>query len=123
MRHTYASLQLAASANIKYLSQQMGHASVQITLDRYSHLLQDSHPAQAARLSGLVFDTPSTEHQVVATAVAAGAIETKGSLENQMENQGVNRGISAATILQPEQPGTPPKMVEERITPLLKCGV
>ncbi len=58
LRHTYASLQLAAGANIKYLSQQMGHASVQITLDRYSHLLQDSHPAQAAKLSALVFDSP-----------------------------------------------------------------
>ena len=34
---------------------QMGHAKVQITLDRYSHLLQDSHPAQAAKLSSLVF--------------------------------------------------------------------
>ncbi|HWT78216.1 MAG TPA: site-specific integrase, partial [Candidatus Methylomirabilis sp.] len=56
--HTYASLQLAAGANIKYLSQQMGHASVQITLDRYSHLMRDSHPAQAARLSSLVFDAP-----------------------------------------------------------------
>lgn len=58
LRHTYASLQLAAGANIKYLSTQMGHASVQITLDRYSHLLRDSHPAQAARLSALVFEAP-----------------------------------------------------------------
>jgi integrase len=58
LRHTYASLQLAAGANIKYLSQQMGHASVQITLDRYSHLMKDSHPAQAARLSALVFEAP-----------------------------------------------------------------
>ena len=60
LRHTYASLQLAAGANIKYLSQQMGHASVQITLDRYSHLLKDSHPAQAARLSSLVFEGPTS---------------------------------------------------------------
>jgi hypothetical protein len=29
-------------------SQQIGHASVQTTPDRYSRLLQDSHPAQAA---------------------------------------------------------------------------
>jgi integrase len=60
LRHPYASLQLAAGANIKYLSIQMGHASVQITLDRYSHLLQDSHPAQAAKLPGLVFDQGAT---------------------------------------------------------------
>ena len=58
LRHTYASLQLAAEANIKYLSQQLGHADVGITLNRYSHLLQDSHPAQAAKLSNLVFARP-----------------------------------------------------------------
>ena len=58
LRHTFASLQLAAEANIKYLSQQLGHADVGITLNRYSHLLQDSHPAQAAKLSSLVFARP-----------------------------------------------------------------
>jgi len=41
-----------------FLSLQMGHAGVEITLNRYSHLLQDSHPAQAARLSDLVFARP-----------------------------------------------------------------
>ncbi len=65
LRHTYASLQLAAGANIKYLSQQMGHASAQITLDRYSHLMKDSHPAQAARLSSLVFDAPTRANVVL----------------------------------------------------------
>ena len=57
LRHTYASLQLESGANIKYLSERMGHSWVQITLDRYAHLLKSSHPAQAARLSALVFDT------------------------------------------------------------------
>jgi len=64
-----------AGANIKYLSQQMGHASVQITLDRYSHLLRDSHPAQAAKLDSLVFD------------------------------QGVKTEPDSATILQPSRSG------------------
>lgn len=38
-RHTYASLMIAAGVNIKTISECMGHASVQITLDRYGHLL------------------------------------------------------------------------------------
>ncbi len=74
LRHTYASLQLAAGANIKYLSQQMGHASVQITLDRYSHLLQDSHPAQAVKLSALVFESTGS-----AKVVGEGVTTEKGT--------------------------------------------
>ncbi len=92
LRHTYASLQLAAGANIKYLSQQMGHASVQITLDRYSHLLRDSHPAQAARLSSLVFD------------------------------QGGETGPDSATVLQPGQHGIPRNTEQEGIKPSMKVA-
>ena len=39
-RHTYASLMIAAGVNAKGpLSTYMGHASIQITLDRYGHLM------------------------------------------------------------------------------------
>jgi integrase len=62
LRHTYASLQLAAGAKLKYLSLQMGHASIDITVDRYGHLLEDTNPEQAARLARLVFDTKSAKN-------------------------------------------------------------
>ena len=38
-RHTYASLMIAAGVNAKSLSEFMGHSSIQITLDRYGHLM------------------------------------------------------------------------------------
>jgi hypothetical protein len=81
LRHTYASLQLESGANIKYLSMQMGHASVQITLDRYSHLLQDRHPAQAAKLSSLVFDRAEQADgcKPVAANVADGSTDAGGN--------------------------------------------
>lgn len=41
LRHTNASLRIMAGQNIKYLSTQMGHASIQITMDRYGHLFND----------------------------------------------------------------------------------
>jgi integrase len=63
LRHTFASVQLAAGANIKYLSLQMGHSDVGITLNRYSHLMQDSHPAQVAKLSDLVFAQRSRQRR------------------------------------------------------------
>jgi hypothetical protein len=48
-RHTYASLNLAAGVNIHALSNNMGHSSIRITLDRYGHLLPGSHEAVAAQ--------------------------------------------------------------------------
>jgi len=39
LRHTFASLLINQGANIKFIQNQMGHASAQITLDRYGHLM------------------------------------------------------------------------------------
>jgi integrase len=49
LRHTYATLALQAGVNIKTVSQRLGHASVQITWDTYSHVLPDDDE-QAAQL-------------------------------------------------------------------------
>ena len=42
LRHTSASLMLAAEVGIKHVQAQLGHASAQVTLDVYSHLMPDS---------------------------------------------------------------------------------
>jgi integrase len=39
LRHSYASIMVAASVSVKAISQSMGHASIGITLDIYAHLL------------------------------------------------------------------------------------
>ena len=39
LRHTYTSLLIAQGENIKFIQSQLGHASIQTTLDRYGHLL------------------------------------------------------------------------------------
>jgi integrase len=39
LRHSYASLLIAQGAHPKLISEQLGHPSVQITLDRYGHLM------------------------------------------------------------------------------------
>jgi hypothetical protein len=43
LRHTCASLAIAAGADVKVLQRMLGHASAALTLDRYGHLL----PGQA----------------------------------------------------------------------------
>jgi len=37
-RHTHAVLQLEAGASMKYLQERLGHGSMQITADVYSHI-------------------------------------------------------------------------------------
>lgn len=41
LRHTYASLLVAKGAHPKEMAERLGHCSVQLTLDRYSHLLPE----------------------------------------------------------------------------------
>jgi len=55
LRHTYASLLIAQGAHPKYIQAQLGHASIQTTLDRYGHLMPDVHAAEARKLDRLVF--------------------------------------------------------------------
>jgi integrase len=42
LRHTFASIAIAAGVNAKALSSYLGHASISITLDRYGHLMPGS---------------------------------------------------------------------------------
>ena len=41
LRYTNASMRIQAGQNIKYLSTQLGHSSIKITLDIYGHLFND----------------------------------------------------------------------------------
>ncbi|MBI4591454.1 MAG: tyrosine-type recombinase/integrase [Candidatus Rokubacteria bacterium] len=55
LRHTYASLLINNGENIKYIAEQMGHASVQITLDRYGHLFPSVRREAVLRLEKSLF--------------------------------------------------------------------
>jgi integrase len=50
LRHTAASLAVASGAKVKAVQSMLGHASAAMTLDRYSHLFDDSLEAVADRL-------------------------------------------------------------------------
>jgi integrase len=50
LRHTYVSLLIAQGENFKYISRQVGHASIQMTLDIYGHLLKETSVAAMNRL-------------------------------------------------------------------------
>jgi Phage integrase family len=50
LRHTYASLLINQGESIKYVSRQLGHASIQITADLYGHLFRETSVSAMRRL-------------------------------------------------------------------------
>jgi integrase len=60
LRSTFVSLLIAQGEHPKYISEQVGHASVQITLDRYGHLMPQSYGHAGDRLEAALFgDQPA----------------------------------------------------------------
>lgn len=55
LRHTHATLLLAAGLNAKVVSERLGHSSVSFTLDTYAHVIPGMQPDAAERFMGLVF--------------------------------------------------------------------
>ena len=55
LRHSLASLLIAQGEDPKLISEQLGHASVQITLDRYGHLLPTSYDSAGEQLDAALF--------------------------------------------------------------------
>lgn len=55
LRHIYASLQIDLGANPKYIQNQMGHSSINVTMDTYGHLMKDVNKEAASRLGNAIF--------------------------------------------------------------------
>lgn len=55
LRHTCATLLLAAGEHPKIVSERLGHSSVSLTLDTYSHVLPDMQRDTAEKLEALLF--------------------------------------------------------------------
>jgi integrase len=55
LRHTHATLALAAGTHPKVVSERLGHETVSITLDTYSHAIPAMQEEAATLIAGLVF--------------------------------------------------------------------
>jgi len=88
LRHTHATLMLKAGVHPKIVSERLGHASVSITLDTYSHVLPGLQKAAAERfdqvLSGVeegrgsnpVADAPDAEAENTSRKLALKLIQS-----------------------------------------------
>jgi len=54
LRHTAATLAIAAGVSVKVISDQLGHASISFTLERYSHVLPSIQDEAAAKFGQLL---------------------------------------------------------------------
>ena len=53
LRHTFGSQLIQAGASLAYVRDQMGHSSIQVTVDIYSHLIPGANVAYVDRLDRL----------------------------------------------------------------------
>jgi integrase len=58
LRHTFATLSLSAGLPARWVSEQLGHASVAFTLQAYGHLVCEVRRQSAERLGQLLFGPP-----------------------------------------------------------------
>jgi integrase len=60
LRHTFASILIAAGHNLKYIQNQMGHSSIKVTMDLYGHLMPEVYQGAAKKSEDFVFDHQSS---------------------------------------------------------------
>jgi len=63
LRHTFASLLLQQGESIVYVKEQLGHASIQVTVDTYGHLIPGANRAAVDRLDDETTQLSATQAQ------------------------------------------------------------
>jgi integrase len=85
LRHSCATLLLQAGENPKIVGERLGHVSITLTLDVYSHVLPDMQKAAAEKLENILFRKAGTQDgngqhvgcpQTIDSKVAPGWIRT-----------------------------------------------
>ena len=61
LRHSYATLLLAANEHPKVVSERLGHANIILTLDTYSHVLPSMQQAASEKLESILFAKTGTK--------------------------------------------------------------
>ncbi|MGH9943948.1 MAG: tyrosine-type recombinase/integrase, partial [Pyrinomonadaceae bacterium] len=61
LRHSCATLLLAANEHPKVVGERLGHASITLTLDTYSHVLPSMQQAASEKLESILFRKTGTQ--------------------------------------------------------------
>lgn len=80
LRHTFGSLLIQNGASVVYVKEQMGHSSIQVTVDTYGHLIPGANVSFVDKLDEMPIQTEKTsQHQS-----APGRTKTKRSLAEKL---------------------------------------
>jgi integrase len=66
LRHTFASLLIAQGESLAYVRDQLGHASVQLTVDTYGHLIPGANRQAVDRLDDATIRNPAATGEIAA---------------------------------------------------------
>ena len=88
LRHTFGSLLLQNGASIVYVKEQMGHSSIQVTVDIYGHLIPGANVCFVDRLDGVLAEEGKTSPQQSATPAQPGEMEVPPDLLQVVEGIG-----------------------------------
>jgi integrase len=75
LRHTFGSLLLQNGASIVYVKEQMGHSSIQVTVDTYGHLIPGSNVCFVDRLDEVAGEQVKTSPQQSASPAQPSEME------------------------------------------------
>ena len=86
LRHTVATLALGAGVHAKVVQELLGHSSITVTLDTYSHVTPGIHETAALAIGGLIFgtsDPPKPPHKPKPRRASAAHPSQQLSLDDQ----------------------------------------
>ncbi len=88
LRHSFASILIQQKESLAYVKEQMGHHSIQMTMDLYGHLAPDGNKSAVDKLDSVDFDT------VGRNQTQPGRNHKKKRLKNQpLTDDGAGNGI------------------------------
>ena len=92
LRHGHASLMLASGTDMAVVSKRIGHSTITLTVDTYSHLLEGVGRQAAEKAAALVPRKPRDQSVTNQAPVAESAAETTGESAGQDAAVGGARG-------------------------------
>ena len=88
LRHTFGSLLLQNGASLVYVKEQMGHSSIQVTVDIYGHLIPGANVHYVDRLDGVPAEDAKTSPRQSATPAQSREMEILSNLLQVVEGIG-----------------------------------
>jgi len=70
LRHTYASLLIQNGESLAYVKEQLGHSSIQVTVDVYGHLVPSANRAAVDKLDAIPIRNPDATGEENASAAS-----------------------------------------------------